>query len=224
MVSVMPSAVSGLTKQDAPSAAVVPGGNGRHSLTRKVRYCAYMAPPIIATVRPINAFAASDDPVLTTTPAPSLPTGIDSARRPPIARIPASGTFAVTTGSSFVPDVFAVLMSAAPVSSPRSEGLIGVASTRTTTSSAFGSGVGTLKSESSSSPLFLIRERSCSPLVASLISAPPDYRVFCLARGGYGPWRRYGLSICAHWAMMSSLPCFKKEPRQTTLFQWLPDH
>ena len=133
MVSVMPSAVSGLTNQDAPSAAVVPAGSGRHSLTRSVRYCEYMAPPIIATVRPISAFAASDDPVLTTTPAPSLPTGMDSSSRPPIARIPASGTFAVMTGSSFVPDAFAVLMSAAPVSRPRSDGLIGVASTRTTT-------------------------------------------------------------------------------------------
>src|SRR6201996_2298213 len=125
MVSVMASAVSGLTKQDAPSAGVVPGGNGRHSLTRSVRDCAYMAPPILATGGPLNAFAAPDDPVLTTTPAPSLPTGMDSSRRPAIARIPASGTFAVTTGSCFVPDVFAVERSAAPVSRPRSDGLIG---------------------------------------------------------------------------------------------------
>src|ERR1700720_2741390 len=148
MVSVMASAVSGLTKQEAPSAALVPGGNGRHSLTRSVRYCAYIAPPIIATVRPINAFAASDDPVLTTTPAPSLPTGIDSSSRAAMALIAASGTFAVTTGASLVPDAFAVVMSAAPTSSPRSDGLIGEASTRTTTSSAAGSGTGTLASDS----------------------------------------------------------------------------
>src|SRR5882724_9984069 len=74
MVSVMPSAVSGLTKHEAPSAGVMPAGSGRHSLTFRQRYCAYMAPPIMATVLPISAFAASDDPVLITTPAPSLPT------------------------------------------------------------------------------------------------------------------------------------------------------
>src|SRR4029077_400638 len=135
MVSVMPRAVSGLTNQEAPSAAVVPAGNGMHSLTRRQRYWAYIAPPIIDTVLPISAFAASDDPVLITTPAPSLPTGIDSSSRPAIARIAFSGTFAVTTGDSLVPDAFAVDMSAAPTRSPRSDGLIGEASTRTTTSS-----------------------------------------------------------------------------------------
>ncbi len=175
MVSVMPSAVSGLTKQDAPSAGVVPAGSGRHSFTFRQRYCAYMAPPIIATVRPIRALAASDDPVLMTTPAPSLPTGMDSSSRPAIARIPASGTFAVMTGLSLVPDACAVLMSAAPVRRPRSDGLIGVASTRTTTSSGPGSGVGTSTSEISSSPLFLISERSCKPVVPSLID--PSLRV-----------------------------------------------
>src|ERR1700686_4826418 len=115
MVSVMASAVSGLTKQEAPSAAVVPAGSGRHSLTRNVRYCEYMAPPIIATVRPINAFAASDDPVLTTTPAPSLPTGMDSSSRPAMARIAASGTFAVITGASLLPDALAADMTHDPV-------------------------------------------------------------------------------------------------------------
>src|SRR6202140_5414425 len=135
----MPSAVSGLTKQEAPSAGVMPAGSGKHSLTFRQRYCAYIAPPIIATVLPINAFAASDDPVLTTTPAPSLPTGIDSSSRPAMACIAASGTFAVTTGTSLVPDAFAVDISAAPTRSPRSDGLIGEASTRTTTSSAAGS-------------------------------------------------------------------------------------
>ncbi len=169
MVSVMPSAVSGLTKQDAPSAAVVPSGSGNSSLTRMVRYCAYMAPPIIATVLPISAFASSDDPVLITTPAPSLPTGIDSSSRPAMARIAASGTFAVMTGASLVPDALAVDMSAAPTSRPRSDGLIGEASTRTTTSSGPGSGTGTLTREISSSPLFLISDRSCSPVVVSAL-------------------------------------------------------
>ena len=77
MVSVMPSAVSGLTKQDAPSAGVVPAGSTMTSRTLMVRYCVYIAPPIIATVLPISALAASEDPVLITTPAPSLPTGSD---------------------------------------------------------------------------------------------------------------------------------------------------
>src|ERR1700694_2985506 len=174
MVSVIPSAVSGLTKQEAPSAGVTPAGSGRHSATFRQRYCAYMAPPIIATVLPISALAASDDPVLTTTPAPSLPTGMDSSSRPAMAFIAASGTFAVTTGASLVPDAFAVDISAAPTKRPRSDGLIGEASTRTTTSSGPGSGTGTLAREISSSPLFLISERSCSPgLVFALIVSPP---------------------------------------------------
>src|SRR5579863_5816011 len=167
MVSVMPSAVNGLTNQDAPSAAVVPSGNSRQSDALMVRYWEYIAPPIIETVLPISALAASDDPVLMTTPAPSLPTGMDSSSRPAIARIAASGTRAVMTGASLVPAAFAVLMSAAPTSSPRSEGLIGVTSTRTTTSSAEGSGVGTSANEISSSPLALINERSCRPLLPS---------------------------------------------------------
>src|SRR3984957_10820793 len=107
MVSVMPSAVSGLTKQEAPSAGVVPAGSGRHSATLRQRYCAYIATAIIATVLAISAFAASDEPVLTTTPAPSLPTGIDSSSRPAIAFIDASGSLAVITGASLVPDAFA---------------------------------------------------------------------------------------------------------------------
>ena len=47
MVSVMPSAVNGLTNQDAPSAGVVPAGSARQSVALMVRYCAYIAPPII---------------------------------------------------------------------------------------------------------------------------------------------------------------------------------
>src|SRR5262249_25449670 len=106
-----------------------------------------------------------DDPVAITTPAPSFPTGMDSSSRPAIDFIAASGTLAVTMGASFVPEAFAVERSAAPVRSPRSDGLIGEASARTTTSSGLGSGVGTFRSEISSSPLFLISERSCRPLV-----------------------------------------------------------
>ena len=99
-------------------------------------------------------------------PAPSLPTGIDWSRRPAIARISLSGTFAVTTGRSALPDAVAVLMSAAPNSRPMSDGLIGDASTRITTSSGAGSGTGVSTSDSSSSPLRLIVERNCRPLRA----------------------------------------------------------
>ena len=185
MVSTMPkSDVNGLTKQDAPSAAVVPSGSSKTSLARMVRYCAYMAPPIIATVLPISALAASDEPVLITTPAPSLPTGIDLSSRPAIAFIAASGTLAVMTGASLVPDAFAVVISAAPTSKPRSDGLIGEASTRTTTSSGPGSGTGTLASDISSSPLFLISERSCSPVVVSvLIVKLPIFRFNRISAG-----------------------------------------
>src|SRR6202020_2975342 len=157
------------------SAGVVPAGSGRHSLSLRQRYCAYIAPPIIATVLPISALAASDDPVLTTTPAPSLPTGSDSSSRPAMPFIAASGTWAVITGASFEPDALAVAISAAPIRSPRADGLIGEASARTTTSSADGSGVGTRSSDISSSPLFLISERSSSPVVSALMLTLPFY-------------------------------------------------
>src|SRR4029077_17979679 len=87
MVATMPSAVSGLTKQEGPSAGVVPGGSTRHCTALMQRNCEYMAPPRTATVLPISACAAGDEPACTTTPAPSLPTGRDWSRRPAIALI-----------------------------------------------------------------------------------------------------------------------------------------
>src|SRR5438128_5315562 len=137
MVSIMPSAVSGFTKQEAPSAGVVPRGKTRHWLALMQRNCAYIAPPRIATVFPISAWAWSAEPVRTTTPAPSLPTGNDWSMRPIIDFIMGGGMLAVTIGLSRVPETFAVDMSAPPNISPRSEGLMGDASTRTTTSSGF---------------------------------------------------------------------------------------
>src|SRR5215475_14789774 len=160
MVSVMPSAVSGLTNHDAPSAAVVPAGNGMQSLALRSRYCAYIAPPTVDTVLPKSACAAGDVPALTTVPAPSLPTGIDWSSRAPSMVIAPGGTWAVTLALSPLPEALAALMSAGPSSRPRSDGLIGVASTLITTWSSPGSGTGTLISDSSSSPLFLISERS----------------------------------------------------------------
>src|SRR2546430_8899162 len=188
MASVMPSAVSGLTNHDAPSAGVVPAGSSMTSRTFMVRYCEYIAPPIIETFLPISALAASEDPVLITTPAPSLPTGNDWASRAAIIRSAASGIFAVTTGVSGLPETLAVDMSAGPIRSPRSDGLIGVASTRTTTSSSAGSGVGTSTSDSSSSPLFLSSERSCSPLLSSLMVRPPPFVL--VISGGAGALRQ----------------------------------
>src|SRR5260370_35998585 len=113
-----------LKKEEGQWGGVMPAGSGRHSLTFRQRYCAYIAPPIMATVLPISAFAASDDPVLITTPAPSLPTGMDSSSRAAMAFMPASGTFAVMTGRSLVPDALAVVMSAAPTERAGSRGVI----------------------------------------------------------------------------------------------------
>src|SRR5882672_9039921 len=183
MVSTIPSAVSGLTKEEAPSAGVVPGGNTRHCTALMQRYCEYMAPPRMATVFPISACAAGDAPAWTTTPAPSLPTGSDCSRRPAIAFITAGEMLAVTAGLSAVPDALAVLMSAPPKRSPWSEGLMGAAPMRTMTSSGLGSGVGTLTSESWRLPSCLTVERSCSPvLVSAMCRLPLSVRAGRLVR------------------------------------------
>ncbi len=165
MVSVMPSAVSGLTNHDAPSAALVPAGSGWQSVAFSRRYCAYIEPPTIDTVLPKSACAASDDPALSTVPAPSLPTGMDSSSRAARPGSAAAGTFAVTLMPSPLPAALAVAMSAGPSSRPRSDGLIGVASILTRTWSGPGSGSSIFASDNSSSPPLLIRERSCSPVV-----------------------------------------------------------
>src|ERR1700753_1094886 len=75
MVSSMPRAVNGLTKDDAPSLAVPPSGRARQAETSTARYWEYIAPPAIPTVFPRRAWAAGDAPAATTVPAPSLPTG-----------------------------------------------------------------------------------------------------------------------------------------------------
>ena len=133
IVPIIASAVSGLTKHDAPSAGVTPSGSASTCDTPTVRYCEYVAPPSTPTVRPINACASGDAPAATTTPPPSLPTGIDSPTRAAIADIITGAIGAVTTGRSGVPDDVAAAMSAPPNSRPRSDGLIGAASIRTTT-------------------------------------------------------------------------------------------
>src|ERR1700729_454710 len=149
MVSTMPSTVIGFTKDDAPSAAAVPSGSSRHSAASAQRYWAYMAPPATATAFPSRAGAAADEPAATTVPAPSLPTGNGTPTRARTARIAASGNGAVTTGRSAGPLATAALTSAPASSRPQSDGLIGAASTRTTTSPDPGSGTSTVSRNSS---------------------------------------------------------------------------
>src|SRR5262249_19112768 len=60
-------------------------------------------------------------------------------------------------------------MSAGPTNRPRSEGLMGLASTLTRTSSGPGSGTGTLTSDSSSSPFLRIRDLSSRPAAVPLL-------------------------------------------------------
>jgi hypothetical protein len=71
---------------------------------------------------------------------------------------------AVMTGRSGVPATFAVVMSAPARRSPKSDGLMGEASTRTNTSLAVRTGIGTSYSDSSSVPCDVTNERSSSAL------------------------------------------------------------
>src|ERR1700704_4222975 len=164
MVSSIPRAVNGLTNDDAPSLAVAPDGKRSHAAASTTRYCEYIAPPAIPTVFPSSACAADDWPAATTVPAPSLPTGSGfsiRAERPASAPAPND---AVTTGRSGVPATVAVVMSAPAIRTPKSDGLIGEASTRTNTSLVAGVGTGTLCNERSSVPCDVTVERSSSAL------------------------------------------------------------
>ena len=161
IVSTMPSTVSGLTKHDAPSVGVVPSCRRRHWATLSRRNWTYMSRPSAATVLPSNAWATSLEPASTTTPAPSLPTGIGWSKRSATIGSSCGGIGALISGLSGVPDDLALLMSAGPKSSPRSDGLMGAASTRRTTSSGPGGGVSMSASESSSRPSLVIVEWSC---------------------------------------------------------------
>jgi len=164
MVSSIPRAVKGLTNDDAPSFAVAPDGNTRHAAASTTRYCVYIPPPAIPTVFPNRACAADDWPAATTVPAPSLPTGSGlSIRAESPARAPAPND-AVTTGRSGAPSTVAVVISAPGMRTPKSDGLIGAASTRTNTSLGPGVGTGTSSSESSSVPCDVTVERSANAL------------------------------------------------------------
>src|SRR5215472_4216084 len=150
MVSTMQSAVIGLTKDDAPSIAGVPAGSSRQNMASTQRYCAYIPPPAAAaTVLPSSACAAGADPAATTVPAPSFPMGIEMPTRPAMRRITASGSGIVTTGLSDGPTIVALRTSALANRMPRSDGLIGAASTLMSTSVGPGVGTSTLASDSS---------------------------------------------------------------------------
>src|SRR5277367_5006721 len=105
----MPKAVSGLTNDDAPSLADVPGGRRRHNDEFTARYCEYIEPPATATVRPSSVWASAEDPVATTVPAPSLPTERDLPTRAARLRSAPSVRGATMTGCSDVPSTSADL-------------------------------------------------------------------------------------------------------------------
>ena len=65
-------------EHDAPIGRVGAVGKGQAQHRRaRTGTRRSVAPPMIPTVRPTSACASSDAPAATTTPAPSLPTGID---------------------------------------------------------------------------------------------------------------------------------------------------
>ena len=161
MVSNIASAVNGLIKLDAPSLALCSGSSGKHMLAFTQRYSAYIPPPITATVLSIKLVASSPSPTATTVPAPSLPTGSDWSIRAFMICIPCGDTGAVNTLSLPEPDELASVMVDQPNITPRSEGLMGVASIFITTSSGPGVGMSTSVSARRSSPVLLTVDSIC---------------------------------------------------------------
>mmetsp|Transcript_111989 Transcript_111989/g.311820 ORF Transcript_111989/g.311820 Transcript_111989/m.311820 type:complete len:273 (-) Transcript_111989:19-837(-) len=153
MVSTIPSAASGLMNHAAACAGVTPSGNGWHCAVRRVLYSAYISPPMTPTTFPKSAWAWSELPAFTTTPAPSFPADSGRSRRPPCELMTLGGTAAASAGPVGPPAACRrVPTSADASSSSMSEGLRGVASMRTTTSLGFGSGIGTEASDISTTP------------------------------------------------------------------------
>ena len=160
----MASAVSGLTNADAPSAASVPSGSSRHCDARTIRYCAYIPRRRRRrSGRPGIEPAPRTRPRSPCRPLHCRPAATGPAGPPPPAG-PGPGTSAVMTGCSGVPDALAVLRSAPASSRPRSDGLMGAASTRISTSSGPGSGTSTVASDNSSRPSAVTNDRSCCPV------------------------------------------------------------
>ena len=118
---------------------------------------------------PIKSFTLS--PASTTTPAPSLPTCIDSSSLGFIAPIKAGCIFIVVTVSSPEPFVLIDEISAAKLRrSPRSEGFIGAASTLIITSSADGVGISEVLIDSSMFPSFVTIERISFEILSDIFS------------------------------------------------------
>ena len=157
MVSINANAVNGLTNEEAASAEVVLSSITKQLLAGTHRYWEYMAPPATPTVLPISSLALT--PASTTTPDPSLPACIGWSKRGVIAFISAGRTFIEATVSSPEPDTVRLPRSAAKVvSSARSDGLIGAASTLISTSLSDGLGIATLAIEIVISPALVTVE------------------------------------------------------------------
>ena len=136
----MPKAVSGFTKHDAASRALVPSSRTKQSRAFTMRWVAYIPPARAAITCPWSAWASSPVPASTTMPAPSFPTGMGRSSRPMRPSTAPSGSDRTSPFSDFE----TVDASAPARRSPRSLGLMGDASTATSTSS--GPGFGTSNS------------------------------------------------------------------------------
>ena len=123
IVSTIPSAVRGFTKLDAQSRGSVPSFMTMQLAAGRHLYCVYIPPPTTLTTLPSNSCAFA--PASITTPEPSLPTGIGLFSLGSMAPIIAFGTSIMIFESS----ALRVLISPGPINKPRSDGLMGVAST-----------------------------------------------------------------------------------------------
>ena len=160
MVSTMPSTVIGLTNEDAPSAAWCPRAAAGTRRGGHARYCAYIAPPATATVLPSSAWRRQTSRRRPRCRRPRCPPA-SACRRALRARMAAAGSGTVTTGPVGRAAATAAVTSAPASSRPRSEGLIGAASTRTSTSSGPGAGTSTVSRDSSTVWSGLTSDCSC---------------------------------------------------------------
>src|SRR3546814_11148176 len=98
IVSVKARLVSGLTKQEAPSAGSVPSGRAITICTGRQRYSAYISPPSSATVLPSSDCASGDPPAASTFPHPTFPLARASPQHTPLPRHHADGPHGVLAG------------------------------------------------------------------------------------------------------------------------------
>ena len=134
-----PKAVSGFTNEDADCVVVVPSFMTKQLVPLTLRYWEYIAPPARPTVFPIRCLNSA--PASSTIPPPSLPTFIDFPTLGFICFMRPSWIFIFATVSSPDPETLRESRLAAKlISKPKSDGLIGDASTfiRTSSSEGFG--------------------------------------------------------------------------------------